>query len=359
MAKYGTIKELIDRYFQENEIELSENGKILKKIVDEKGNDILKNEDLEKLMKDNGAKNIYIFRLCLMVSVDGFHDLISCDHRTINSDLMRYVKNAIAQTGLDRSVILSIVTDIIIVLNIYQEIYSPLRYENEDNDITSDLICPIPECVYKKELDACELEFGKVKKMLDDGESIETEHLSIDRLLPLMEAGIPKAKYYAGYYMLNGIIPKSRSEEGLKLIKEAALDGCAEAAQALGDYCYDKGNTFFWSDAYFWYTRLGSSALNASQKKAVKNIYNQKLYNGRILVFSLLLIVASLILVIAAPASYLYSSRRVFGFICVLVQCLVFALTIKRWKHDPYDFIYYLPTSIFFVMFIYFMVRLI
>lgn len=353
---YKGMKEIISDYLQAHPVVLSENGQILKRIVDEHNKDVLKDEKkVELLLNQYNAEKQYIYKVCLMVNVNGFDELIVCDSRTINSDMMRYVKNAITQTGLERSVILQILTDFAIILNIYEVLDAYLNINSEKSD--KPFVFPIPESVYKEELMLFETEFKMIKRAIQKGDNAHIEKLPIEKIIPLIQAGIPKAEYYAGYCLVNGIVLEEDSATGIKLMEKAALSGCVEAACDLGDYYYKKG-PHFWSKAYYWYTGLGSLGINSDQKKAICDIYNQKIYNKKIILSTILLIVISLAIVINSPGIPLYSGHRILGFICIAFQILVFVLTIKRWQKYPYDSYYHLPILIFFIMFIFFMIRL-
>lgn len=57
---------------------------------------------------------------------------------------------------------------------------------------------------------------------------------------PLVQYGIPKAKYYLGYCLLKGIQLEENETRGIALLHEAADAGDSTAAAALGDYYLKK-----------------------------------------------------------------------------------------------------------------------
>ncbi len=356
MSKNMIMDDLIKNFFIERKMELSANGNLLNLVVHENGKDILKDEEkLIRCLEDKHAEKAYIYRLCIMTGIPGFDDLLLCDMRTINVDLTRYIRNAVHQTGFEMNTILSLVTELLVSMDAYEMISADVRSDEEL--LPDNFSYPIPECIYEDELHAVSSEFYRFNRMIRSGK-MTMDEIDLDKLTPLVKAGIPQAKYFMGYYMLYGGPTQEVCQDGIRLIKESAVSGCAEAAAALGDYYYQKGGLYYWSEAYHWYTGPGALALNEYQKNAVKNILNHKYFNRKILIFTLAVIVAFFIMILIAPAAPLYAPMRILGVICTLLQVGVFLVTARRFMKYPYEFIYYLPLSSFCIMFVYFMIRM-
>ena len=261
-------------------------GAILSAIVMQESKNILYDRrELHNLMIKNGASEPEALCTCLMTEVTGFSQLLTCDARALQVDLERYIQNAIVETGLTREKILKLTADIVTSVGISGECFPAQKGEKLES--VGKLPIGMPFLGIESTLQAFNQEFKRALKKKAD--KIEEEILGLDYrgLEPLVEMGIPQAKFFVGFCMLaSGEITDS-FVKGLKLLHEAAEVGNSDAAGALGDYYFQKGGTADWNKAYEFYTGYGAVALTGERRKRVTAILNQKVYNKKTLWLSL------------------------------------------------------------------------
>ena len=152
--------------------------------------------------------------------------------------------------------------------------------------------------------------------------------LDFELIEPLVQYGIPKAKYYLGYCLL------------------------------MGDYYFEKGGSSNWTKAYEYYTGYGAIALNKNRKKAIVSILNHKLYNRKILGLCVILFFVFAATVIWAPATAVFAACPFWGWLAVAVQLTLLVLSILHYRSKPYDCVYTLPVAMSAIWFVYMAIRL-
>ena len=73
---------------------------------------------LQSSLNELGVLDFDIYKVCIMTKVTGFRELLERDKRTGQSDIDRFVRNAIEETGLTRTTILGLTCDIASSVNI-------------------------------------------------------------------------------------------------------------------------------------------------------------------------------------------------------------------------------------------------
>lgn len=303
---------------------------------------------LQQALTEAGAPSAEIYRVCLMTQVSGFGELLKLDPRTMQVDLDRYIQNAADETGLSRDTILRLTGDIMFSLggSVDCRDLSAARKA----EYVPQTVAIMAQALYEEQLHAFQTDFNKVAA----GASIK---LDFDRLEPLVNVGIPQAKYFLGTCLLNGIQLPVNEERGLELLQEAADVGDSRAAAALGDYYYRQGGSGSLSKAYQYYTGFGATALDPSRQAAVTNILNQRVFNGKLLKWCVLLLAFCAVTVFWAPGSLLYESCTVLGLAALAVQAALLVVGFLRYRSKPYDSVYALPVAMSSVWFLYMLAR--
>lgn len=303
---------------------------------------------LQHALTEAGTPPAEIYRVCLMTQVSGFGELLKRDPRTMQVDLDRYIQNAADETGLSRDTILRLTGDIVLALGgsmDNRDLSSARR-----SDFVPQTVAIMAQALYEEQLHAFQTDFDKAAA----GASVK---LDFDKLEPLVNAGIPQAKYFLGSCLLNGIQLPVNEERGLELLHEAADVGDSRAAAALGDYYYCQGDSDSLTLAYQYYTGFGAATLDPSRQAAVTGILNQKVFNGKLLKLCALLLAVCAVTVIWAPASSLYAPCTALGWVALAVQAALLLLGFLRCRAKPYSSIYALPVAMSGVWFLYMLAR--
>ena len=95
------------------ETPVSDLGSILASVVAKNTPEIFfDSAALAQEMKNCGASEAEIHKICLMTNVTGFREVLSRDIRTAQIDLDRYIQNATEETGFNRDTILKLTSSI-------------------------------------------------------------------------------------------------------------------------------------------------------------------------------------------------------------------------------------------------------
>ncbi len=324
---------------------------ILSAAVEQNSVDILSNTvQLSDAMKAFGADEAEIYRTCLMTKVAGFREVINRDPRTIQLDLDRYIQNAINETGLNRDTILRITAAIAYATGISMNYASR---PPKDADLITENVATLAYGVCKEKLKAFQDSFEKVVFR-----NSTSTVLNFESIEPLVNYGIPQAKYFLGYCLLKGIQLEENEVRGLQLLTEAADAGDSKASAVLGDYYFGKGGSDNWTKAYDYYTGYGSIALNKTRKEAIVSILNHKEYNKKILGLCIVLFFALVATVIWAPATTVFAAYPFWGWFAIVLQLGLLVLKIMHYRTKPYDCVYTLPVAMSAVWFAYMAIRM-
>lgn len=334
------------------ETPVSDLGSILATVVAENLGDevFFDTQRLTESMENAGASKFDIHSVCIMTQVTGFREILRRDPRTAQIDLDRYIQNATEETGFNRETILRLTSSIAYATGI------AMNYDTRSkvhSDVTTDTVATLASSVCQSELNKFKESFEKV--IIKKSSSVQ---LDFDSLEPLVNVGIPKAKYYLGYCLLKGIQLEENEERGVELLREAADAGDSKAAAVLGDYYFEQGGSSNWTKAYEYYTGFGSAALSKTRKSAIVSILNHKLYNKKILGLCIALFIALVATVVWAPATSLYAVRPFWGWLAIIIQLGLLVLKVMHYRVKPYDCVYTLPVAMFGVWFVYMAIRL-
>lgn len=331
------------------EAPVSDLGTTLAAIVEENGADIfLDTSALTRAMSENGIDGAETHRVCLMTHVTGFRNLLNEDERTAQNDLDRFIQNASRETGFNRETLLRLTGAIAFATGNTMNYEARLQNEKQ---LAPETVAVLAGAVCKNRLDAFGVKFDEAVK------NPTSVTLNFENLEPLVNFGIPRAKYYLGYCLLYGIQQEQNEQWGLQLLQEAADDGDSEAAGALGDYHFEKGGSDHWTKAYDYYTGFGSLALDDYRRSAIVNILNHKVYNKKILAMSIALFLGLLATVIWVPGSALFAARLFWGWFALVLQLGLLVVTIMHYRSKPYDCVYRLPAAMVCVWFLYMLIR--
>lgn len=305
-------------------------------------------DKLKNAMREFGATESQIIKIYMMTLVDGFREILEIDERVQQIDINRYVQNAIRQTGFNVAQIFELTSAIIGSLGI-ECLTNSSKVLSRGNETTGYVV---PMSVYENELKL-------VEQKLNHGRIDRLRESEIARLEVLAKAGIPRAKYYLGSYLLKKEEFEKNAPLGLQYLEEAAADGDSLAAGALGDIYYELADSDSWSKAYSYYTRNGSLALNIDRKKRIVEILNYRKFNVATIIASIVIALGMLSVVIIAPANAHYASYRMLGCILFSVSIALIVLSIIHHRQKPYDNLSWLPCSVFVIWTLHFLIRII
>lgn len=309
----------------------------------------MEGQKLLSVLQEAGVPENMAYQICLMTTVTGFKELLENDERTQQADLDRFVSNAKKTTGFNRPTIMELTRAIAKSLEIAVDL-SGVDFTTRKND---KIAYTIPKSMYEAELRSAAVDFERVRQG-----NMAVDEFDISKLEPLVEAGIPKAKYYMGALCRLCEVDGTQSKYGVILLKQAAEDGDAEAAAELGDYYFEQEKRVSWSTAYQYYTELGALALNNRQKEAVTTILNFKKYNKKILFLSVLVLLAMVFSVVVAPGAGIFASYRILGWGCMILNVEVLSVSVMHYQKNPYDSVFHVPVLMFAVWFLYIAGRL-
>lgn len=326
---------------------VSELSQVLETVATQNGSEIFQDpEGLRLAMRESGADEAEICRVCLMTQVAGFRELMARDARTTQLDLDRYIQNAARETGFNRDTVLRLTSAMAYAVGIAmnrQEAGMPAE------ETTTETVAALAYAVCREELEKFRVVFDRQRISPEEFEALE----------PLVNIGIPKAKYYMGYCLLYGVGVEINEEQGVALLQQAADAGDSQAAATLGDYYFARGGSDNWSAAYDLYTGFGAVALNSVRKKAVVSILNHKRFNRKLLGWCVVLFLGLLATVIWAPAAGLFALRPFWGYAAVAVQLGLLVVQLLHYRVKPYDCVYHLPVAMSAVWFLYMVIRLV
>ncbi len=302
---------------------------------------------LREELSGMGVSEGDILRIALMAQMPDLRQLVASSRKTVQADLDVFVRRAVQFTGLSRETVMDLTGAIALSVDIAFSYTS----RPSTTPALSESAFVVPMRFYQKELDAFQKEFTK---------AVETRSLSalnLDKLSPLVAVGLPKAKYFLGYYLLHTSEPEQTNERAVALLEEAAAQGDAAASAELGDYYYQH-NAETWGLAYEYYTGYGASALNTQRKQAVSNILNQRQYNRKVLGLSAVLFLFMCATLVFAPGAAVFPPCYFAGGISAFCNLAVLTLAALRYRAKPYGYFTIVPVCMFAIWSLHVAVRL-
>lgn len=326
----------------------ADTGSILAAAVAASGPELLLDPAaLGQAMEEAGAPAAEIFRVQLMTQVPGFRELVAQDSRTAQLDLDRFIFNASEQTGFTRDTILRLTGGIVFALGGNM---APEAAGARPPAALPQTVALLAASVYESPLK----EFQQRMKQAAGGAGVA---LDFDRLEPLVNMGIPRAKYCLGYCLLNGLQVEANEARGLELLEEAASLGDSQAAAALGDHYYRSGQTGGWSKAYRYYTGPGAIALDPPRQAAVNDILNQKIFNQKFLLHCGILL-AVFAAALFFPPGAVSVPRILAGVLALAGQAGTLVWAVCHFRAKPYDRLYHVPVIMAGIWFAYMACRI-
>ena len=234
-------------------------------------------ERYRKDFEDRGVAPIVIDRLCVLSRIDGYGNLTERPGSLSRPALENFLGEAFRKSGLQRAVILGLVSDITKTLETAcriapesapEALAAEIRRQETETDAPAPAFT-VPASFYLKELDTIHRQFEQWRA---DGKAIPAE--TMKTLQALCALGLPEAQYYLGACRLRSP-DESIRKRALEWLTQAARAGNSDAAAALGDYYYDSGTPDKWAEALSCYTGYGAPALNRTRRQAVLNILNR------------------------------------------------------------------------------------
>ena len=295
--------------------------------------------ELRKFLEDNSVPDVDIGRFTLIASVSGFDKLMddAINNTVDKASLDAFVVNAYEKTGLMKFIILEYLS---VVFESKGTLYQ-LSFADADAKLAD----------INSKGTAYYFPYSSYKAILnkDSINTIECENL--------MSMGVPMAYYIKGkqQYLAaklealqntndseddkdkepSVILKKALNYNALKNLKIAALLGYDSASVELGRYYFDLGQAY-WEDAYDYYSACGIDALNKDDRDNMISLINYNQYNSRLLVFSGLLWLITLILVCFIPSFSAYAGQTVYGIITLVLQGIVMGVGIFFHRKRPY-----------------------
>lgn len=320
--------------YRKKNSDIGELGTVLRKIVEEKSLEIYyNNEELQKALGEKQVPEFTIHQLCLLTRVSGFRQLL--DSTTKQIELDRYVRNAVEETGLSKPVVMELAAYIAYSLDI--AIFCDTE-EKMNQALEQQSAYVIPYSMYEREL-------KEIRRQLFNETS--SGFFAFEKLELLVAVGLPKAKFYMGYCLLNGISLPEDSQRGLQLLKEAAQAGDIEASAALGDYYYGLNDADSLEIAYQYYTGYGALALNKKRQTAITSIFNHKKYNQKVFHLSIAFAVITIVMILLLSQLSLYAVHPIWSGICIIAEILLAVSMVQVHSTRPYYSLYRIPIAMF------------
>lgn len=312
---------------------------LLRQAVDKAGKSVFDTqEQLRQTLLEVGANEVQITQIYLMTQVPGFPRLITPKVEVTQSELERYIHNALEKTGFQRALVLELTTAIALAINIafdYSE--RPKRSTNAERAYV------VPSCVYREDLQ-------RIKANVEKG---ALEEGDFGLLSEMMAADVTEAKYLFGKWMLTREDADYAKEKGISALEEAAESGYAPGAAFLGDYYFNQGNSESLNKAYEYYTGYGALALSNQGQKAVVQLLNQKIQNKKTLCYSAVLALVMLVMMVVAPGEALYANHMAIGGLCMVVILARLLISVLHFRKHPFGEVYLVPCTMMVIWSIY------
>ena len=225
---------------------------------------------LAEALTENGISPVEVYKILLITGVSGFRKLVQSAPDVRQADIELFVTNAMLETGLRKDTILALTADLLSPIGVS----SVWRKPKEKEDGTSQKQAfVIPYETYETILENYETSFRSMVRE----ETAETEP-DYTKLIPLAEAGLPRAQLYLGTYLIAQSDEKAQ-EYGRTLLEMAEKAGESRASGVLGDYWYRSKTTDGLQKAYEYYTAFGGAALTSPQRKRFQELLDTRKYN--------------------------------------------------------------------------------
>lgn len=305
-------------------------------------------EALENALQKSGADELLIHKIQMITAVTGFQEKLAEQGIWRQNDINALVRNAVRETGFNQMQTLELISAILGSMGVknFRENY---RWPDEEIDAEQEQGFVMPVDWYEKEISDYLARYRQ-----GNFETLKSE--DIIYLEKLAKAGLPKAKFYLGCYLMKQE-NDSLKKMGITYLQEAYMEGEGPAGGVLGDICYEENSHDSWVKAYQYYTGYGSVALQNEQRQRIVDILNYKAYNKELLFGSLLLIVFTLVMTILAPGKALFPSLQWLGYFAFILQSAIFGVAVLRHKKEPYESLAFLPASLFAVWLMHMMLR--
>lgn len=295
-------------------------------------------EQLQQTLAEVGANQVQITQIYLMTQVSGFQALIASKTGLSQSELERYIHNALEKTGFQRTLVLELTSAIALATNIafdYRE--RPKTKGNLERAYV------VPSQVYREDL-------NRIKRHIADEEMEEPE---FGLLAEMMAADVTEAKYLFGKWMLREEENQEAAKKGISALEDATENGYAPAAALLGDYYFAQKKSESLSKAYEYYTGYGAGALGEKGNAALVQLINQKRQNKKLLLFSALLALVMLASMIIAPGQGLYANHLAIGSLCMVAIFARWMGAVLHFRKKPFDEVFQVPCEMMVIWSVY------
>lgn len=263
-------------------------GTILRAIIKENGQDILKDVDkLYDALRDKKCDNTIAYQILLVIKSSNISRYFSQFATGISMvDVNNIIASAEKETGLSKKSIKSIVSCIFYGLSLPTTLSTVIIPTDDDYQVR----------------DSATGEFFKygnalsiITKAINDADvSVFKEHA--DELEQMSRAGHPTAHYLKGLCYYKGFCTEQDNKKAMHYLKLAAKGGNVNANAMLGDLYFNDDEVLFHYDlAFEHYTVIGAVGLSKKRQQNVKVILEQKKVNFLDLSFAIILWIIALV----------------------------------------------------------------
>lgn len=298
-----------------------------------------KESALKKAMQQAGATAMEISKLLVITHVRGFADLIRSREHVQQRDIDCFVANALKETGFCKATILEYTAAITIAVGITTNIFD--LTPKEATAVIASKAFSVPMRSYNAELTQFE---GNVLK--NGVVPMDLSEEQVSHLESLAFVGVPRARRYLGQYLLSNDKRAHTGKAGLTMLKEATEDGDLAAAGIVGDYYYGRMTAKDWAKAYAYYMDTGAAALTAPRRNAVIDIMNQRTFNKKLLLRSVLLLLVACVLLVLAPGHSVFPYATWLSLLGLLTMGGAIIAAVFHYRVKPVDSVVWLPVTI-------------
>lgn len=306
-----------------------------------KGNNAIYTDiaELRSFLEHNNVPDIDIGRFTLIASVPGFGKLMddASANRIGKFSLDAFVVSAYEKTGLLKFIILEYLS---VVFDSKGTVYQ-LSFADADAKLAD----------IKAKGTAFYFPYPSYKSILNK------DSFDIKDCESLMSLGVPMAYYIKGKHQLKAarlealakkeqddsgetkeptvLFSRPLNENALKNLKIASALGFDSASVELGRYYFELGQSY-WENSYDYYSACGIDALSKEDRDNLISLINFNHYNKRMLLFSGLLWVITLVMACFIPGFSCYTGQTVYGIITLVLQAVIIGYGIHIHRKLPY-----------------------
>ncbi len=297
-------------------------------------------DSLEEYLKSNKCDTTVICQLLLFLRTSNIIRYIPQTHTGISLiDINNIISCAEATSGLCRDTIKKILVTVLYGLSLPTSLTtieipteSGRRYKDavlEPVDKYEQKLSTISKAIKERDLDTLAPLFPELNRMADNGNA--------------------EALYQKGLCYFYGVGIEENDNEAQKYFEMAAHNGSVKANAALGDYCF-QADIPNYTQAFAYYTMLGSIANSKERQKRVKIIVEEKHLNSKLIVANAILLVFLIVfdVFMINGAFSAYGTHHAFwGIVSIVLAVAGFSLSVLNYIKLRYNSIMWATPLIF------------